>query len=381
MLEVILARGPGARRSAAHVLVVALLLGCLGCLVQIAAVDPKSPLSTTRPGRQIAYLAMAAAAALVGTVVGYRTALRWARPALWVTWGLLLVLLMPGMDERNGSTRWIELGPIHIQPSELAKPTLVLFFTALAARKKEILHTFFRGFVPAMLYIGVTGALVVLEPDHGQTLFLFAIAATVLLINGQPFKHFLPLGLLGLPAFVFLASEKSGYVRARLEGFFAGSHYQVQQGAYAFARGGFSGEGLGDLRAPLFVPEVHNDFALAAVGEQLGFLGVFGVVVLFLWFFWHGLRIAFLAKTQTGFSVAFGMVFIIALQAAVNIAVVSDSVPPKGIALPFLSYGGSSIIVTGLCIGLLASVAADAYAPHQLPAQLRLRLRQSRATA
>jgi cell division protein FtsW len=233
------------------------------------------------------------------------------------------------------------------------------------------LFGFFAGFVPSLLYIVVTAVLVLLEPDHGQTLFLFATWGVVLLVNGQPFRHFLPLVLLGVPAFLLASSEKWAYVRARFEKFASGSHYQVLQGELAFARGGITGEGLGDFRGHLFVPEIHNDFALSAIGEQFGLVGSLAVVLLFLLFGWHGLRIAFLAKDRTGFSVAFGMTFIIVLQAAVNMAVVTGAVPPKGIALPFLSYGGSSLLVLGLCIGILVSVAADARSPAALAASMK----------
>jgi cell division protein FtsW len=370
VLEAAIARGGGARRSAGTVLLCALGLSVLGVLIQVAVIDPARPSTYERPWRQAAYLAAAILIALGAAAAGYRAALKWSRPALWITWAMLAVLLLPGMPDRNGSRRWIELGLIHIQPSELAKPVLVLFLASWADRMGDRLAAFWTGFVPSLLYIVVTAALVLLEPDHGQTLFLVAVWGMVLLVHGQPFRHFLPIGLLGLPVFLALSSEKWAYVRARFEKFAEGTHYQVLQGQAAFARGGLSGEGLGELRARLHVPEVHNDFALAAVGEQFGLLGSLGVVLLFIVLGWHGLRIAFLARDRRGFAVAFGMAFIIVLQAAVNMAVVTGVVPPKGIPLPFVSYGGSSLLVLGLAVGLLVSVARDARTPRELAAQL-----------
>jgi cell division protein FtsW len=231
--------------------------------------------------------------------------------------------------------------------------------------RRDVRATFRGVFLPGFAYVAVTAALVLVEPDLGQSLFLVALSLVMLLINGLRLSHVLAVAAVVLPSLVILMKSQFAYIQSRIETFSSGgADYQVTQGLKALAAGGMFGTGIGDGRAHLrFVPKIHNDFIMVAIGEQLGFLGCLLVLALFLCLFYHGLRIAFRARDALGFSVAFGVTLMIALQAAVNLAVVTNSVPPKGMSLPFVSYGGSSLLVLGASLGLLVSVARGADAP------------------
>ncbi|NRA98102.1 MAG: FtsW/RodA/SpoVE family cell cycle protein, partial [Planctomycetes bacterium] len=345
---------------------IAVVLVLIGVLVQFAVTTIRTSEPYVLVQRQAMYAALAIFAGLGAYGFGYRRAVTWSRPMLVGTWALLGLLLLPGAHVSGGSARWIELGSFgHLQPSEVAKVVLVLFFSGFAIRKGRDLADFRTGFLPAMAYLGITAVLVAVEPDLGQTVFLAALSAAVLMINGVKVRHFLPVFAVVVPVLFLAMSEKWAYIGRRVEGFFAGSHYQVEQGLHFLASGGVAGQGLGDGRAHLFVPEIENDFALVAVGEHTGFVGCFLVIALFVALLYQGARIALLARDRVGFSVAFGLAFMIALQAAVNIAVVTSLIPPKGISLPFISFGGSSMLVNAVAIGLLASVATDARSPEE----------------
>lgn len=307
--------------------------------------------------KQASFFGLAALAGCVTCMVGHDRLALWSRPLLWVTWGLLLVVLF--MPAQLGARRWIDLGVLNVQPSELAKLVMIVVLSAFCAARRDEPRKLFHVFLPGCAYMGITAALVLCEPDLGQTLFILALCLVILLVNGLRLLHVVALGALLLPGLVIFMQERFEYVRSRLDAFFSSNAgYQVSQGLKALAAGGAMGAGIGEGRAHLkFVPKIHNDFVMVAIGEQLGFVGSLLVVVLFLALLYHGLRIAFRARDSLGFSIAFGITFMIALQAAVNLAVVTDSVPPKGMSLPFVSYGGSSLVVLGASLGLLVSVA------------------------
>lgn len=353
------------RRSAQWVVVGALALVLVGLVVQLGITDPRAADVSSRPLRQLAYAAMAFLLGAAAFSFGYQRAVRLARPLLWLTWALLAVLLLPGMPTQYGAARWIDLGPVHLQPSELAKLTVILHLTAFASKKGQDLLSFRSGFLPAIFYVGITAALVRCEPDLGQTLFLLALSGAVLVANGLRVRHGLPVFAALAPLLIYHAihvQEEGNYVQTRVARFLSGEDYQLRHGLRFLARGGFDGTGLDEGRAHLFVPKIHNDFVLVAVGETAGFIGAVTIVALFFFIFWHGIQVALRARTREGFSVAFGVSVMVALQAAVNIAVVTGSVPPKGISLPFLSFGGSSLLVLGVAIGLLVSVSMESTA-------------------
>jgi cell division protein FtsW len=337
----------------------ALALAVIGVLIQISVDSPRAPIAFQRAMRQVIYVIAAAGLAFGAYWYGHKRALKLAPWGLYATWVLLAVLLIPGIRARGGAVRWIDLGPVNMQPSELAKLALVLFIPYFAERKGEAFATVRHGLIPALGYVSVTCALVLLEPDLGQTVLLLAISAVLMVINGAAIRNFMILIGLGIPLLVAFMGSRLEYVRDRIESFLGDGCYQVQQGLIFFASGGALGTGIGQGRSQLFVPEIHNDFALVTVAEQTGFFGALCVVGLFLALSWSGFRIALAAKDRCGFSIAFGATFMIALQACINISVVTGSIPPKGMSIPFLSFGGSSLLMLGLAIGLILSVARE----------------------
>jgi cell division protein FtsW len=326
--------------------------------------------------RQAAYLACGVAAALVARAIDYRFFARHANLLLAGTWGLLILLLLMPVKSQLGAKRWFELpGLGHFQPSEAAKIVLVVWCGAYAAKRGPRIREFWRGSFPALAAVAATAGLVMGQKDLGTTLLLGVVGAVCLVVSGARLGHLWPPVVLGAPALIIAMSSKFEYIKSRLDIFTRGYQSegalgQVDQALLALGSGGLTGRGFGDSRAHLgFVPQVHNDFIMAAIGEQLGFVGAAGVVVALLLFFLHGTRIAAAARDRFGFTLAYGCSFLVVLQGAVNVAVATSLVPPKGINLPFVSYGGSSMILLGACVGLICSVARTAAAEEAAEAE------------
>ena len=359
MAEGLSEREVAARASIPWVVGSAGALAVIGLLAIQSATGVDGPTPWGSADRQGAFLILAVCLGVAAAAFGYRRAAAWSRFFLIVSWVLLFVVLFT--PERNGSRRWMEILGVHLQPSEIAKIALVLFLSWFAIQRGERLATVREGLLPALGYLAVTAGLVMSEPDNGQTLYIAVVAVAVLLVNGLRIMHVLPPFAVGLPLLLFWMVGRHGYIRERLDGFLAGnqpSDHQVVRAREALAAGGLLGRGVGDGRAQLdFVPELQNDFILAGVGEQAGLVGTVVVVALFGILVWHGIRIARNAHDRLGFSIAFGLTFMLGLQAAINVAVVTGSVPPKGIALPFVSLGGSSLVMSMISIGLVVSVA------------------------
>lgn len=355
-----------ARASARSVVLIAAALSVFG-LVMLTTVSngPETPASDPYRfvRRQAISLAGAAVLGIVLSKVDYRILAKRSWWILGALWALLVVTLL--MPQQLGSHRWIPVpGLGQLQPSEFAKLGLIIWTASFADRAGEKLQSFLRGFAPGIGVVAVTSLLVIVEPDNGTALFLFAIGGAVLVANGLRLRHVLPLVLTGVPVALLCMSNLHKYVDGRIRSFHGGFEDkigQIQQALIAIGSGELFGLGLGCGRAQLgHVPKIYNDFMLAAVGQQLGFMGTAAVVAAFVVLFLHGLRIAAHAADRIGFGIAFGVTFMIALQAAINIAVATDTAPPKGINLPFLSCGGSSVLCLGAGLGLLCSVARRA---------------------
>lgn len=366
MIELFLRAGGTAKASAWRMLAAALALLCIGILVQILATTHMHEDPDYYVVRQIRN---GAAAILVGGAAfafGFRRFVRISPALLACCWIALAGLLITRAGHSaGGSTRWYDLGPVHFQPSELTKVVLIVFFAGYCARRKDCIGDFRRGFLPAMGVVALSAILILMAPDFGQTVFVLASCSMVLLLNGVRASHLFLVLALGLPVLVAAVSTRWQYFLNRVSGFLEGSHYQVEQGLKFLAAGGRFGRPPGDVHGQLFVPEIRNDFALVTAGEQGGFIACLAIACLFLLIFFHGLRIAFLARDSRGFTVAIGLVTLLVMQAAVNMAVVANLVPPKGVSLPFVSYGGSNMLVGGLALGLIASVARDGLCPGE----------------
>lgn len=275
---------------------------------------------------------------------------------------LILVVTPLGVDVK-GSSRWFSLGFMRFSPSELAKVSMVLFLARAMEMKLGKITSFTAGVLPFLAMVGVICGLIMLQPDLGTA---FTIAATVffmLLVAGAKWSHLSAIMLTGIGA-VAAAIAVAPYRMERVIAFLnpwkyaSDEGFQTIQSLYALGSGGLFGMGLGRSRQKFFyLPEQHTDFIFAILGEELGFIGCTVVVALFLLFAWRGYKIAINAPDNFSRLLAAGLTTIIVFQAIVNIAVVSGALPVTGITLPFISYGGTSLLFTMVMVGLLLNIS------------------------
>lgn len=309
--------------------------------------------------RQVAWAALGAGACWAVARVPLDRVRRGSVPFVALV-GVLLLYCLLFADPIAGTRRWIELpgGFGYLQPSELAKLAVVLFL----ARRLEERERGGGSVWAAAWPILPLCVLVLLAPDFGTTVYLAALAATMLLVAGAPVGRVVACGLAALPV-LLLAAARFPYVAERLRFFQGERSYQLQQAELALASGGIIGNGLGAGRQKLgYLPAGHTDFVLPNLGEELGFLGVALVGTLFALILVHGVRVAlaaFARRDAFAFLVAFGATFLVVFQALLNIAVSTGAAPTKGISLPFLSQGGSNMLVSLFAIGLVVNVGCS----------------------
>jgi len=317
--------------------------------------------------KQVFWALLGAGGLWLALRVDYRRLERFVLPTLIVAAVLLVVVLIPPIGQAiNGTRRWIRLGPVSFQPAELAKLALVLYLAAFLARKREALEDFRRGLLPPLLVSGVLAALVLLQPDLGNCVTLVALTFALLFLAGSPVRH---LGWALAPAvpLVALAVWVAPYRIRRVTAFIdpwsdpRGSGFQIIQSWLAFGNGGLVGQGIGASRQKLFyLPEAHTDFIFAVVGEELGFLGAVAIVLLFTVLVWRGLRVGLRAPEPFGAYLALGITMLIATQTLVNLGVVTGLLPTKGLPLPFISFGGSALVMTMTSTGMLLNISQHA---------------------
>lgn len=288
--------------------------------------------------------------------VDYRILRRFA-PQLMLGALILLVAVLVVGDEINGARRWIRVGSFGLQPSEVAKLTLAIFLAATLARQGERIRRFKSGFLPVMVIAGIGMLLVMLERDLGTTILMGALTLIMLFVAGTRLSYVVAVVMLAAPI-VWQQILGVEFRRGRLEQFLAGDGYQVKQALIGIGSGGFWGRGLGNGRQKLgFLPENHTDFILATIGEELGFVGIVLVIGLTTLLVWRGLAVARRAQDRFGTYLATGLSALFGLQALVNMAVALEVIPAKGITLPFLSYGGSSLLTSLCAVGILLSIS------------------------
>ena len=315
--------------------------------------------------RQVMYAAGGLGAMLIAWRMSHRA---WAALAVPLLAGsaLLMVLAVvhPSRSCLYGACRWIDLGPITLQPSEFAKLGLVAFTAAVLTRKRHHLHDPMHLAIPLGPVVAVIAGLVLLQQDLGTTVIICGTVFLVLFVAGVRMRYLAVTGAVGLlVGAVMIFSEP--YRRSRLLGSWLDaeadpldSGLQLIQSLVAIGSGGFTGVGLGGSRAKWdFLPNAHSDFIFAVIGEELGMVGATGVLIAFALLIYAGVRIAIHAQDAFGRLLAAGIVSWIGLQAIINLGAVTGVLPITGVPLPFLSFGGSALVVTLLGVGVMASVA------------------------
>ncbi len=286
----------------------------------------------------------------------------------YVVYGILaltavLLLSVFGFHSINGARRWIRFPGFSFQPSEIAKIALPIFLAYFLTKNEEVIGDLKETVLPCVLVLGGLGALIIFEPDLGTTIVLCAIFVTVYFAAGAKILHLAAVGgsllLIGVCALVF-APWRMERLTAFLDPFAHSDDtgYQVVQGLYAIGSGGVLGEGFAKGQQKLFyLPYPYSDFIFAVVGEELGLVGTLAVVIAFGLLLWRGARAALLAPNRFGQLLGMGIVTGIVVQALFNISVVISILPAKGIPLPFISYGGSSIVITLFAVGILLNIS------------------------
>ena len=310
----------------------------------------------------------------VALIVNYH---KWQQYSIWFMLGMLVLLilvLIPEIGhEVKGGRRWLRIGSFSLQPAELLKVVLIIYVASYLERKQEVLASFFRGLTPNFIVTGIYLFLVLLQPDFG-TVVLIAITVLLMLYVGGGRPVHIATSLIGVGIIGGLLIASHTYRVRRMLAFLnpwddpQNSGFQIIQSFIALGTGGWLGRGLGEsLQKRLFLPDAHTDFIFAIIGEELGFLWVCVLIILFVVFIWRGYWIAWNAQDAFGKHLAFGATTILSLQIILNLFVVVGLLPTKGLPLPFISYGGTSLVVAMFLTGLLLNISASL---HSKEAQL-----------
>jgi cell division protein FtsW len=320
--------------------------------------------------RQLMYMACGGVAMWYGARLDYRRLKAWTYPLLVIS--LLLLGAALGMPSRNGAKRWIPLGPLTFEPVEIAKLALVTYLACSLGRKAEQIKTFSVGFVPHLVVCGMMMALLLKQPDLGSSVVLGATTLGMLFMAGTRVSYIM-LAVLGAAPVAYHLVVGTPWRMQRMlaffnpDGFANKEAYQFIQARLAIGSGGLFGAGLGGGHQTLgFLPEAHSDFALAPIGEEMGWIGIALVLLLFAILLWRGIRAALGARDVFGGYLAFGITLMLGLQLLFNVSVVLGVLPNKGITLPLVSYGGTSLVTTMFLVGLILNVGRR---PDRSPAR------------
>ena len=298
--------------------------------------------------------------------IDYHFYKRFAKIILLLTLAALILVLIPGVGHiAGGSRRWIGFGPIGVQPSVLAKLGIVIYLSQFLSQKKEKLKSFVKGVIPPVIIFGLIFGLILLEPDLGTGVTIAGTFMVMLFASGIKISHIAALVGSGFPLLIyFILSED--YRRERLFAFLdpwsdpLDTGYHIIQSLIALGSGGIFGVGLGNSRQKfLYLPEPGTDFIFAVLGEEFGLIGTIVIILLYFVLAWRGLKIAVSVPEMFGSLLAIGLTSMIVLQAIINIGVVTSSMPVTGITLPFISYGGTSLVIMLSGIGILLNISKD----------------------
>lgn len=346
------------------------ILLAFGLLMVLSASSPIAYASSKTNNDSFYYFKKQLMWAILGSVgmfvtanYNYRKLKRWALPALAASALTLILVLIPGIGRKvNDARRWIYIGPINFQPSELAKIAMIIFFAFSLSQNYKNLNQF-PVFIFYIFVIGAVAAIIMLEPHFSCTMLIVMTLMLMLYVAGAKITHFL---ILSVPAIVGIAALviKAPYRMARVVTFLdpfkdiQGKGWQIVQSLYAIGSGGLFGAGLGQSRQKyLNIPEPQNDFIFSILAEEFGLLGSILVMLMFIFLIERGVKIALKAPDLFGTLLATGIISMIAIQALVNIAVVTSSMPVTGMPLPFFSYGGTALAITMTEMGIVLNIS------------------------
>jgi cell division protein FtsW len=315
--------------------------------------------------RQVIYAVIGLVAMTFTMRFDYRRLERWAYPLLFATGFLIILTFVPGIGLRAGNAqRWIRFPGFQFQPSEFAKIALLIYLAKSVAEKGTAVKDFKIGFVPHALVFGLFGAVVLRQPDFGSMVVMFLSMVTVLFVAGARLRYVFVAFIVAMPV-AFILITGSAYRMRRIEAFLDpfrdpyGASYQVAQALTSVGSGGLFGLGLGEGREKLgFLPAGHTDYILASIGEELGLVGIALTLGLFGVLIWRGFRIALHASDAFGSYLAVGITSLFGIETVINAGMCLALLPSKGLALPFLSFGGTSILKAMMAAGLLLSVSS-----------------------
>jgi cell division protein FtsW len=318
--------------------------------------------------RQVLWALISYVACALFIFIDYRMLERTIKLQVWVIIILLLLLFLPPLREAgivHPSRRWYRIFSSGFQPSEFAKIVLIVYLSSVLSKKGRMINDFYRGFLPPFLVILLISFLVFLEPDFSTAFLLVFISIVMFFIAGIRTFSILALITVSIPVLFLMIGHKS-YRRERIMGFInpwadpTNKGYQIIQSFKAFALGGFTGVGLGrSVQKMKYLPIPHTDFIFAIIAEELGYFGVLGIIFLYMLLAYRGFKIAYSQNESFDFYLSFGITSLIIWEAVFNIAVVTGLLPSTGISLPFLSYGGSSLLTNSILVGILLSISKN----------------------
>ncbi len=353
-----------------RLLAVVLMLLCIGLLMVLSA---SGVVAERMYGdkyfffkRQLLYAGIGGIALWITAGMSRETIYRLQYPGLFLVALLLFLTLTPFGSRINGAQRWISLKLFSIQPMEFAKIALALYLAYFMSTKQALVKTFSRGVIPPFAVTGLFCCLLLAQPDFGGAAVLAMILFFMCLVGGTRFIYlFMSIAMAGAGGLALIVH--SPYRAQRLAAFLdpfrdaQNAGYQLVQSLYALGSGGLFGVGMGGSAQKMFyLPEAHNDFIMSVVGEEMGFFGITLIMALFGMLFIRCYRIVISQSDLRDKFSAFGIVLVIALGAILNLAVIMGMVPPKGVAMPFLSYGGSNLLTSMICVGLLLNFSRTA---------------------
>lgn len=354
-----------------------LLLLALGLVMVLSASSPKSfqtyGNSYNYFFRQLIFALLGLGGMYIVSRIDYRIYQRFYKQAWWLSALLLLLVLLVGFESK-GAKRWIDLGFTTFQPSEIVKFLMIVFYAGVLVKNRNDLGKFWKGLVKHVLFLVPIIILLILEPHISTSMVIIITCCTMILMAGCKFWQFFTSGIVAVGSIGSIATilyfvsesfkENFQYAVTRVVTFLdpwkvaKDEGWQVIQSLYAIGSGGLFGTGLGDSKQKyLYLPEPHNDFIFSVIAEELGFVGCIVVIILFAIFIWRGILIAMKAPDMFGSLVAVGITTLVGIQAIINIAVVTSSMPATGMQLPFFSYGGTALFILLCEVGVLLSIS------------------------